>query len=55
MISWGGQPFGAAAGALVASLASVPTSYTMAAVVMVVSAVIARVLLRRQPMIGAHR
>jgi predicted MFS family arabinose efflux permease len=55
MISWGGQPFGAAAGALVASLASVPTSYTMAAVVMVVSAVVARILLRREPMVGAHR
>jgi len=55
MISWGGQPFGAATGALVASLASVPTSYTMAAIVMVVSAVVARVLLRRQPMVGAHR
>jgi len=54
MISWGGQPFGAATGALVASLASVPTSYTMAAIVMVVSAVVARMLLRRQPMVGAH-
>ena len=55
MISWGGQPFGAATGALVASLASVPTSYAMAAIVMVVSAVVARVLLRRQPMVGARR
>jgi MFS family permease len=49
MVAWGGQPFGAAIGALVAALASVPAAYTMAAAVMATSAVIARVLLRAAP------
>ena len=46
MISWGGQPFGAAVGAVVASAADVPVAYTMSGVVMFVSAVIASALLR---------
>ena len=46
MVSWGGQPFGAATGALLASASSVPAAYTMAAVVMAVSAAVARLLLR---------
>jgi MFS family permease len=49
MISWGGQPFGAAVGALVAALASVPAAYTMSAAVMATSGVVARVLLRAAP------
>jgi hypothetical protein len=37
MTAWGGQPFGAASGAAIASLASVPTAYAVAAIVMLVS------------------
>ena len=47
MISWGGQPFGAATGAFVAASASVSAAYAMASVVMLVSAIAAAVLLRR--------
>lgn len=46
MVSWGGQPFGAALGAFAAAAASVQAAYVGAAVVMAVSAVVARVLLR---------
>jgi hypothetical protein len=45
-----GRPaVGAAVGALVAALASVPSAYTMSALVMTAAAVIARVLLRAAP------
>jgi MFS family permease len=37
MTAWGGQPFGAASGAAIASLANVPTAYAVAAIVMLVS------------------
>lgn len=47
MIAWGGQPFGAVAGAGVAATADVPAAYTMAGVVMIVAAIAARLLLRR--------
>ena len=47
MISWGGQPFGAATGAFVAASASVSAAYAMASVVMLVSAAAAALLLRR--------
>ena len=47
MISWGGQPFGAACGALVAGAASVPVAYVGAAVVMGVSGLVAAILLNR--------
>ncbi|MFT3851858.1 MAG: MFS transporter [Ilumatobacteraceae bacterium] len=46
MVSWGGQPFGAALGALAASATTVPAAYAGAGVVMAVTAVVARLLLR---------
>jgi MFS family permease len=45
MIAWGGQPFGAALGAVVAQTASVQAAYAVAAVVMAVSAACAGWLL----------
>ena len=49
MIAWGGQPFGAACGALVAGAAGVPLAYAGAAVVMAVSGTVAAVLLWGRP------
>jgi MFS family permease len=46
MIAWGGQPFGAAIGGLVAVAMSVRAAYVVAALVMVASAITASVLLR---------
>lgn len=46
MVAWGGQPFGAAVGGIVADAASVRVAYVMAAGVMAGSAVAAAVLLR---------
>jgi predicted MFS family arabinose efflux permease len=45
MVAWGGQPFGAAVGGVVAQTAGVPTALGMAAGVMTVSAISAVVLL----------
>jgi MFS family permease len=47
MISWGGQPFGAATGAVVAELASVRIAYGVAVAVLLVDATAAAVALRR--------
>jgi predicted MFS family arabinose efflux permease len=47
MVAWGGQPFGAAAGAVIAAVATVDAAYTTAAIVMAVTAVCARVGLAR--------
>ncbi len=47
MIAWGGQPFGAATGALLASLTSVAVSYQTAAAVMAGTAIYARIRLPR--------
>lgn len=47
MIAWGGQPFGAALGALLTSIATVANAYTVAAAVMAVSAIGARIALAR--------
>ena len=49
MIAWGGQPFGAACGAVVAGAAGVPLAYAGAAVVMAVSGTLAAVLLWGRP------
>ncbi len=46
MIAWGGQPFGAAIGGLIAVVTSVRVAYTVAALVMAASAIVASVLLR---------
>jgi predicted MFS family arabinose efflux permease len=46
MIAWGGQPFGAALGGLIAGVSTVRTAYLAAAVVMGVSSAIATVMLR---------
>ena len=51
MIAWGGQPFGAAVGAIVASIVDVKTTYAGAAIVMLSAAGVARLALRRR---GAH-
>lgn len=47
MVSWGGQPFGAAAGALLVASTTVHTAYAVAAIVMAVTALSARVGLAR--------
>ena len=47
MIGWGGQPFGAATGALIAATAGVPVAYFVAGVIMLVVSVVAWVMLRR--------
>ena len=52
MTAWGGQPFGAATGAVVAALAGVPTAYAVASVVMLTSAAGAAIVLRSSPVIG---
>jgi MFS family permease len=46
MVAWGGQPFGAAAGAAVTTVASVPVAYTAAGGLMLSTAAVARLLLR---------
>jgi len=53
MISWGGQPFGAAVGAVVASILDVRAAYAGAAGVMLVTAIAARVALRRRGALSA--
>jgi hypothetical protein len=45
MVSWGGQPFGAATGAVVAGAAGVPVAYAGAAVVMGLTGLTAALLL----------
>jgi MFS family permease len=45
MVSWGGQPFGAATGAVVAGVAGVPVAYAGAAVVMGLTGLTAALLL----------
>jgi MFS family permease len=45
MVAWGGQPFGAASGAVVAAVAPVPTVYVAAGVLLLAVAVVARLLL----------
>jgi MFS family permease len=59
MTAWGGQPFGAATGAAIASFASVDTAYAVAATVMLISSAGAVVSLRpstaRQPLEEAQR
>ena len=52
MTAWGGQPFGAATGAVIAAIAGVPTAYAVASVVMLVSSAGAAVVLRSSPIIG---
>lgn len=47
MIAWGGQPFGAALGAAVASAADVAVAYVVAAAVMISTGTTAAVVLRR--------
>ena len=54
MTAWGGQPFGAATGAAIASLSGVPTAYAVAAAVMLVAAAGAMVILRTSPVIGVE-
>jgi MFS family permease len=46
MIAWGGQPFGAVIGGLIAVMAAVHVAYTVAALVMAASAIVASLLLR---------
>ena len=46
MIAWGGQPFGAAIGGLIAVVTAVHVAYPVAALVMAASAIAASVLLR---------
>jgi MFS family permease len=45
MVSWGGQPFGAVAGGIVAEVANVPTAYAMAAGTLCLAAIASRALL----------
>jgi MFS family permease len=52
MTAWGGQPFGAATGAAIASFAGVTTAYAVAAVVMLVSSAGAAASLRTSPVSG---
>jgi MFS family permease len=47
MVAWGGQPFGAAAGAVVTTVAPVPVAYAAAGGVMLAFGAAARLLLRR--------
>lgn len=49
MTAWGGQPFGAATGAVIAATADVPAAYAVAAVVMLISACGAMVSLKTSP------
>jgi len=49
MVAWGGQPFGAAAGALVAAVSPVPVVYASAGALMLAVGVVARLLLARRP------
>jgi hypothetical protein len=46
MISWGGQPFGAGAGALISALLDVRAAYVFTVVVTAVSATMAYIFLR---------
>jgi hypothetical protein len=52
MVSWGGQPFGAAAGALVAAAATVHAAYAVAFAVMTTTAICARLGLARADVSG---
>ena len=47
MVSWGGQPFGAALGALIVSLTTIPTAYAVAGAIMLTAASGAAVALNR--------
>ena len=47
MIGWGGQPFGAATGALITATAGVPVAFVVAGVIMLGVSVVSRLLLRR--------
>ena len=49
MVAWGGQPVGAATGALIASMASVNDAYRAAAVVMITTSIFPRIALRTPP------
>ncbi len=53
MTAWGGQPFGAATGAVIAATADVPAAYTVAAVVLMIAACGATVSLRTSPGLAA--
>jgi len=46
MISWGGQPFGAAAGALISALLDVRAAYMFTVIVTAISAFMAYIFLR---------
>jgi hypothetical protein len=52
MVAWGGQPFGAAAGALIAAGSTVHSAYVVAAIVMTVTAAFARLGLSRSDVNG---
>lgn len=52
MIAWGGQPFGAAVGAVLAALAGVPLAYVVAGIAVAAAAVAARLLLPARPAHG---
>jgi MFS family permease len=47
MVAWGGQPFGAATGAIVTTVAPVPVAYAGAGGLLLGAATVARLLLRR--------
>lgn len=53
MTAWGGQPFGAATGAVIAATADVPAAYAVASVVLVIAACGATVSLRTSPGLAA--
>lgn len=53
MTAWGGQPFGAATGAVIAATADVPAAYAVAAAVLVLAASGATLSLRTSPGLAA--
>jgi acyl-coenzyme A thioesterase PaaI-like protein len=53
MTAWGGQPFGAATGAVIAATADVPAAYAVAAAVLVIAASGATLSLRTSPGLAA--
>jgi MFS family permease len=53
MTAWGGQPFGAATGAVIAATADVPVAYAVASVVLGIAACGATVSLRTSPGLAA--
>jgi hypothetical protein len=52
MVAWGGQPFGAAAGALITAGTTVHSAYAVAAIVMTATAAFARAGLARADVNG---